>query len=196
MLELKNICEIMSGVAVRPSDGGNARFLRLADLSHLKAGTVPVLATGDAPGVARALSLREGDLVVGARGNVTDVCVVSDAIFGAFVSLDLYLVRPDTTKVDPNFLVAFLNLASTQALLDAGKQGTGLTRLPKESLETIEITLPAIPTQRLIGALAQTFKKEERLLSRLSELNAELGRIAIARAVRASNISESKRTTK
>lgn len=196
MLELKNLCVIMSGVAVRPSDGGEARFLRLADLSHLKAGTVPVLATGDAPAVARALSLREGDLVVGARGNVTDVCLANEAIFGAFVSLDLYLVRPDTTKVDPNFLAAFLNLASTQALLGAGKQGTGLTRLPKELLETIEITLPAIQAQRLIGDLAQTLKKEELLLSRLSELNAELGRIAIARAVMASNISKTKGTTK
>ncbi|MGC2523795.1 MAG: hypothetical protein WA417_14345, partial [Stellaceae bacterium] len=95
MLELRDIASVLSGVSVREMKDGSARFMRLSDLSDLRAGRHPVLAAGDVPAVARALTIEEGDLIVGARGSATDVCLATGAVIGAFVSLDLYLVRPD-----------------------------------------------------------------------------------------------------
>ena len=69
-------------------------------------------------------------MLVGARGAATDVCLANSAIFGAFVSLDLYLVRPNKTRVNSQFLATFLELPSTQTLLASGKQGSDLARLP------------------------------------------------------------------
>ena len=81
---------MLSGVSVQGASGGSARFMRLSDLSDVKAGKRPALVAGDAPAVARALALEEGDLIIGARGAATDVCLANDAVFGAFLSLDLY----------------------------------------------------------------------------------------------------------
>lgn len=184
MLELKEISQVLSGVSIKEASDGSARVMRLADLSDLKAGRTPKLATGEAPVVARALSIDEGDLIVGARGAATDVYVADEAIVGAFISLDLYLVRPNPQLVNPHYLAAFLELPLTQALFTGGKQGTGLSRLAKATLEGTEIPLPPMHKQRLIAELSQAFKSEAALLARLADLNSTLGREAVARVFR------------
>lgn len=147
-----------------------------------------MLATGEAPAVARALTIEEGDLIVGARGGSTDVCVATDPVFGAFVSLDLYLVRPDPTRVKPEYLAAFLELPATQARFAMGKQGSGLARLGKDALEKTEIPLPPMHEQQLIVELARTLEEEDRFLKKIAELKSCFGREVIARAIRATGI--------
>jgi hypothetical protein len=164
---------------------GFARFMRLSDLSDLKAGRHPVLAAGDVPAVARALTIEEGDLIVGARGSATDVCLATGAVVGAFVSLDLYLVRPDRAKVSPQYLAAFLELPATQAGFAGGKQGSALARLPKDALEKTLVPVPSMQSQLLIAGLALCFEEERKLRQRLSDLKSFLGRETIARAIRA-----------
>ena len=69
-------------------------MVRLSELSDLKAGRIPALATGDVPGVARALTIQPGDLIVGARGLATDVLVANDAVLApTFPSTSTWCVR-------------------------------------------------------------------------------------------------------
>jgi hypothetical protein len=187
MLELREFATVYSGVSVREAKDGSARFMRLSDLSDLKAGRAPALAAGEAPAVARALTIEEGDLIVGARGAATDVCVANDAVFGAFISLDLYLVRPDRAMVNPQYLAAFLELPATQALFAGSKQGTGLARLPKDALEKMAVLLPAAEAQQRIAGLARSYEEEGRLLKKLTDLRSFLGREIVARAFRAAD---------
>lgn len=189
MLELRDISNIYSGLAIQESGDGRARFLRLSDLSDLRSGRAPKLAAGEPPAVARALPIEEGDLIVAARGAATDVCQAAQSWLGAFISLDLYLVRPDPSKVDSGFLAAFFDLPETQAVFSGSKQGTGLARLPKEALDKLVVPLPPMPTQRLIAELARSFHDEAALLHRLANLNSILGREALARAFRAATTS-------
>lgn len=184
MLELREISDIYSGLAVQGGDG-SARFVRLSDLSDLKSGRAPKLATGEPLAVARALPIEDGDLIIAARGAATDVCIAAHSWLGAFISLDLYLVRPDPSKVDSGYLAAFLDLPATQAAFSGNKQGSGLARLPKETLDKLEIPLPPMATQRLIADLARSFRDEAALLQRLDALNSILGREALVRAFRA-----------
>jgi hypothetical protein len=187
MLELREIANVLSGVSVREAAHGAARFIRLSDLSDIRAGKSPALAIGETPAVARALTIEEGDLIVGARGVTTDVCVATEAVFGAFISLDLYLVRPNRAFVNPQYLAAFLDLPTTQAALSGGKQGTGLARLAKEALEKTEVPLPPMEQQQLIAGLAQSFEREATLLKQLADLNTILSREAVSRAIRAAD---------
>ena len=193
MLELKNLATVLSGVTLRETKEGPARVMRWSDLSDLKAGRTPTLATGEVPDVARALSLESGDLIVAARGLATHVLLASNAVFGAYVSLDLYLVRPDTSKIDPHYLFAFLTLPATQSSFAADKQGSGLARLPKEGLEKTKVPLPAMEVQRLIAGLACSFEEESRMLKRLSELKSVLGREVVARAFSAAAATNHKK---
>ena len=141
---------------------------------------------GDIPSVARALIIEEGDLLIGARGASTDVCFASPLVFGAFVSLDLYLVRPNRTIVNSQYLAAFLELATTQALLASGKQGTGLARLGKDALETMQIPLPAMRKQKLIAELRTALEGEAKILRKLADLSSIFGQEILMRAIEAS----------
>jgi hypothetical protein len=183
VLELAELATILSGLPIRSTDDGEARFVRLSDLSDIKVGREPALARGNAPGVARALTLRQGDLIVGTRGAETDIWLASNALYGAFVSIDLYLVRPDRARVCPEYLAAFLMLPGTQAQFALKKQGTSLARLPKEALEQMSIPLPTLEVQRQIAGLAGCVDEELRLLRQLTEVKTILGREVVARAI-------------
>jgi hypothetical protein len=187
---------VLSGVTIRETIDGKARFMRLSDLSDLKAGRIPSLAAGETPEVARALAIQEGDLIVAARGTTTDICLADESVLGAFVSLDLYLVRPDSAKVDPQFLFAFLTLPETQTQLAAGKQGSGLARLPKEELEKTKVPLLPMQAQRMIAGLARSFEEEGRILRKLSDLNLIFSREVVARAISAATATTTKRSDK
>jgi hypothetical protein len=183
MLKLQNIAQVVSGVAFRYSADGKARCVRQSDLVELRAGRVPILATGEAPSVGRALTIKEGDLLIGARGASTETHVGDEAVIGAYISLDLFLVRPDFTAIDPHFLAAYFDLPSTQAVLATGKQGTGLARLSKEALDTLQVPVFPMVRQKAIAELASVMLERRDLLHQIKQLNDRLGREAIARAV-------------
>jgi hypothetical protein len=184
MLELQEVATVFSGIPLRDIKDGPARLMRLADLSDVKAGRTPSLAQSECPKVARALPIEEGDLIVAARGSGTDACTANPDIVGAYISLDLYLVRPQPGQIDPDYLRAVLELPSTQAALASEKQGSALARLPKEALEKMAIPVPPLRKQRLIAEMALSFEHERRLLNRLGELKQCLSQEVLSRTVR------------
>lgn len=186
VLALENISIILSGVSFSGVRGGPARFLRVSDLSEIRDGRRPEMIAGEAPAVARASAIEPGDILVGARGSTTDVCVANEAVFGAYISVDLYLVRPDPALVDTPYLATFLQLAATQTQLAGGKQGTSLARLPKPVLAALEIPLPNLGTQLSIGRLALAGAQEKRLVGAIATLKTKLVGETIARAIRSS----------
>jgi hypothetical protein len=194
MLELREISTVFSGISARESKQGCARLMRLADLTDVKAGRMPAMARGEPPEVARALPIEDGDLIVAARGGSTDVCTANESIVGAYISLDLYLVRPQPKRINSEYLRAFLELPATQAVLASEKQGSGLARLPKEALEKTAIPMPPLHRQRLIAGLARSFEDERKLLKRLGELKESLGREALGRAIRGAESNFSRRS--
>lgn len=183
MLELREIAKVFSGVPARASKHGPARLMRLADLSGVKAGRAPAMVRGEPPEVARASPIEVGDLIVAARGSSTDVCTASKDIIGAFISLDLYLVRPQPERIHSEYLRAFLELPATQALLASEKQGTGLARLPKEALEKTAVAIPPLHRQRLIAGLALAFEDERKLLQKLGALKESFGREVLGHTI-------------
>lgn len=182
MLELKNIAGVFTGMSIREDGHGGASFVRMSDLSDVRSGRTPILARGKVPEVARAVRLEQGDLVVGARGDATEVALATSPLIDAFVSVDLYLVRPDRNLVDPEFLAAFLEQPAAQAQLASGKQGTGLARLSKLTLDNLLVPLPPLDKQRTIGSLARCVRGANELLNRIAALHAKLGRERVSEA--------------
>jgi hypothetical protein len=191
VLKLSDIAEIYTGLPSRECQGGNARFLRLSDVTELTQGKTPTLTRGDFSDVARAVPIQPCDVVVGARGAATDVCGADERIVGAYISLELYLIRPDTQKIHPSYLKTVLRLPTTQAALAAYKQGTGLTRIPKDALAQLEIALPTLATQSKIADLADLIEYQERLLARLANRKSVYHREILSRTVQSATHPQS-----
>lgn len=166
-------------------------WVKLKEISELRAGSVPLTGPGDAVYV-QARNLRGGslnlddavrgpapvrasdrarlapdDLIVNSRGQ-SNRAVLAVGIDGdVFVSLDLLLVRPQTGRVLPAFLATYLNLPSTQAALAEHRTAATLPRLPLEALANLAVPLPKMARQASIASLAEEAMRERSLVQDL-----------------------------
>lgn len=162
---LHAIATINIGTAA-PSDGrdGSVFYIQIKDLDVERRALVRRMA----PQVKRALPVEAGDVLLAARGERPAVIVADPALYGAFPTLDVYLIRPDTAKLDPGYLAAYLSLEHIAMQLRASTTGVLIPRIPKSSLDDLQVPLPPLEHQRTIGALAAAVRQEKRLIERLS----------------------------
>jgi restriction endonuclease S subunit len=159
---LADIAELTMGSAPTSRTGGDARFVQIKDLKPGRRSLVP----GLAPAVDRASPIREGDILLAARGDPAPVVMADEEIWGAFPTADIYLIRANTQVADAGYLLAFLRSQTAQSTLRESTGGTMLPRIPKKALDDIELDLPPLGRQRQIGALAILLDHRAALLGR------------------------------
>ncbi|MEH3143978.1 MAG: restriction endonuclease subunit S [Methylobacterium frigidaeris] len=129
------------------------------------------------------MSIEPGDLIATARGTKVEVCAAAPDVIGAFVSLDLYLIRPNQDRIIPEYLMAVLESAAAHAAFDGARQGSSLPRLPKAALENLSVPLPPLERQRTVVDLHRTLDNQARLLSELQAKHAVASAEFMRRAV-------------
>lgn len=166
---LVSLAEIITGTAPRPVGMGRAcsKFIQIKDLDKEKRNLV----VGAVPDAKRASPVREGDVLLAARGEQAAAIVATPDLHGAFPTLDVYLIRPGPMQIDPDFLVAWLGQAHVIASLRASTTGVLIPRIPVTALRDLRVPLPRLSTQAAIGALATDMKREQALLRHLSNLH-------------------------
>ncbi|GGA43506.1 hypothetical protein GCM10011499_11380 [Pelagibacterium lentulum] len=105
-------------------------------------------------------------------------------MIGAFVGLDVYLVRPTTRRVDPDFLFIALNDFAAVRQLKASATAGALPRIPKQALEDVVLPLPAMEEQRRIARLGILAADCERLQRQRLAAEAKLNAALISRLLR------------
>ena len=97
-----------------------------------------------------------------------------DEIIGAFAALDVYLIRPDLRRLDPDYLAAFLARPDVGMQLRLSTAGASLPRIPKSALADLELPLPDLVRQRAIGGLCRSLGLRARLYDRLKAAETRL----------------------
>jgi hypothetical protein len=158
--------------------GGRAKYVRAGDI--LPNGSVRSVSEASPPTKGIDALLESGDVVVRARG--TPAAAVVEAITDrTYPTNDLILFRPNTAEVDPRFIVTWLNLPASRALLSAGLQSAAVSRLSVRALGDLMVPVPSLERQRKIAALAECMEVEQRLLDRLRELRRQLNQQILQR---------------
>lgn len=121
---------------------------------------------GATPTLARATPVRENDILFASRGDPAPVSMADPFLAGAFVTPDVYLIRPSQDLIDPAYLLSFLRQSTVQAALRRETAGSLLPRIPKPALEQLIIPLPPLDRQRAIGALAMEMERRTRLFEK------------------------------
>jgi hypothetical protein len=183
MVALSQVALIATGVAPEKPRADPVRFVQIRDLTGVRRD----LTVGDRPVVARALPIQEGDLLVAARGERTLAAEADEDLFGAYATLDVYLVRPDVARLDPSFLLAFLLLPQTGAKLRASTAGASLPRIARDDIAKLDLPDLPLERQRSIGQLARAHRAHRELLIQLADRHATAGDLQILEALRASN---------
>lgn len=164
---LRDIAILSMGLTVRGkpdfSPGGAYSLLQLGDISadgYIMADTaMPV----DMNPAYDKFVLIPGDLVFRGRGAAIAVAVFKDSKRKLVATAPLIIIRPNSRVVDSIYLAWFLSSQYAKKHFSQHISGSSIMGIGKRDLETVEVTLPDMKTQKTVGDLMQLQKKEQEL---------------------------------
>ncbi|WP_127072643.1 restriction endonuclease subunit S [Pelagibacterium lentulum] len=180
MKHLSEIAEVLSGILPPKGADREAVYVQIKDLRDYDSAFL----RGPAPKARRATRIAAHDLLVPSRGDHLAAFRPTPNMIGAFVGLDVYLVRPTTRRVDPDFLFIALNDFAAVRQLKASATAGALPRIPKQALEDVVLPLPAMEEQRRIARLGILAADCERLQRQRLAAEAKLNAALISRLLR------------
>jgi hypothetical protein len=135
------------------------------------------------PGKGAPDILSGGELVFQTRGVSYRAASVPDAAPPMVAAGSLFILRPDTSRLVADYLVFFLNLHTTQALLRQLATGSTIPNLRRAAIEQLEVPLPSLADQQKLVAVGRLVRQQADIEARLNHLRMqELHLLATARA--------------
>lgn len=133
----------------------------------------------------RRARLRDGDVVMTKNGSPVRVAVIEVPEGQTIVATaNLYILRLDTSRVDPHFLAAFLSSGDGRELVDGLATGSVIPTIALRDLRGLEIPVPPMDAQRRVAA---------RYRAALDEVEAHKAKLKLAREAVAGAYAEETR---
>ncbi|MBR5984713.1 MAG: restriction endonuclease subunit S [Bacteroidales bacterium] len=165
IVKLKDIANILSGVYLRPSPAGEIAYLQVSDLQRQSPEKTAVKV--EFVRKLRQYMLQEGDILLAGKGNY--LCKTFELDIPAVPSTTLYIIRPNTDTILPEYINWYLNLPQTISLIKSVQVGSGIPLIHKSTLENIEIPLPPIKVQMNIVKISILQQQEKELLENIAQ---------------------------
>lgn len=171
---VSELCQVYSGYTTRgrlePVSTGGLPAIMLRDLTpngKVSCGTLRRYRLANLP--QRCLA-HGGDVIFRSRGAPNTAHVVSaNMAESAAVILPLIVMRPNCTKILPEYLAWAINQPEAQRRFDAEARGTNLRMIPKAVLERADILVPNLETQRRVVTTYTLSRREGDLLRELAD---------------------------
>ena len=182
-MRLSQVVEILPGVPFRSRiEGEKAGACAIVQARDLLSDGIVDLAGAvriAAPSVSPRGFLQAGDVLFQPRGNRYSVGKVREPHGPAVAAAPLYILRGDTSRIDPDFLLALLRSSATQAALRQEAVGTYVPQVPRQAIENLRVELPDLPSQIRLADLARLEQRETELMDRLRDARRRLFDLAI-----------------
>jgi len=189
-MNLGEMGDIRSGSAVPRLGEGNAAYVRPGDLTS---GSLSQRSLLIGPRPERSFDqalLQIDDVLVSLRGTTNAAIVVrSEDIkkFPLFATLDIAIIRLQTSAIAPGYLATVLNLPETQMAFEGERSGSAAPRLPLSALKNLDVPIPDCARQDAIVRLAEAATLERELLREIREARTRFFNALLAKAVRGSH---------
>ena len=200
-MKISGLSTIHTGYTTRSrletADRGGVLAIQLGDLSpdgHVNPKRLTRVRLGALPD---RYFVSAGDVVFRSRGE-RNTAFALDARFKepALAVLPLFVLRPKADIVLPEYLAWAMNQLPAQRHFDSFARGTGLRMVPRSSLDTLDISLPDLETQRKIVAIDALAARERALSVLAADKRRQLTSLLLAdRAKGICTGTEQERTT-
>lgn len=151
--------------------GGECRVVQGKDVG--RDGTLgldDMVRVSEIPGRGEPDLLRAGEVVLQTRGSSYRAALVPHSDIPMVAAGSLYILTPDASRIDPEFLVLHLNLPNTQAALRQLATGSTILNLRRSAVEHLDVPLPDLSDQRRLVALGRLVRKQSDIAERLNQL--------------------------
>jgi hypothetical protein len=146
----------------------------------------------DVPGRGEPDVLSPGEVVLQTRGSSYRAAIVPQSDIPMVAAGSLYVMAPYASRIDPEFLVFFLNLPSTQTTLRQLATGSTILNLRRSAVEQLEVPLPSLADQRRLVELGRLVRMQSDIAERLNQLRLqEIHALALERAKIAGGVATS-----
>ncbi|MDR2621192.1 MAG: restriction endonuclease subunit S [Dysgonamonadaceae bacterium] len=174
-MKIKDISTVQTGVYLKETSGGEARYLQVKSFDYRKVSLISILPSLVLNDKVKKHLLSEGDLLFAAKGFV-NFCVVFREEWGISVASSSFLILKihDKTKVMPEYVCWFLNRSDVLAFFQNLTAGSVLPSISKTMLENFEIDVPDISLQGKIVAVSELQQQEQILSEKIMELKNKL----------------------
>lgn len=147
-------------------------YVRIGDVSKGVAGAGssfvnPVFAEG----IDAESKLRSGDLLISKSGTIGKSGIVRNGAVGAVASSGFFIIRTDVSRLDPHFLLAFLQSAEVNTWLDDRARGSAAKHLAMSVIRELPIPIPPLQIQQRVAEECRKLGVDA--LSYLAELVSE-----------------------
>ncbi|MEO1430285.1 MAG: restriction endonuclease subunit S [Cyanobacteria bacterium J06633_8] len=113
--------------------------------------------------------LHQHDILFCSRGVSKTTALVTEDIKPYVAALSLMVIRVKSKKVDPAYLVSYLNQPYGQYQISRISEGTSLSMVSKSALENLVINLPSLEKQKLIAEISALSQREQQIMEKLAQ---------------------------
>ena len=175
-LKLKHIAAVSYGISFRSrvetASHGNVRLIQMKDLGDNNLVNFSSTVYVYLPNPKDYQLVRCGDILFRSRGQRTTAALLDRDSERTVVAAPLLRVRPDISRVIPEYLLWYINQPVSQTYLASRSEGTVVSMISKKELEKLEVRLPSIERQRAIIRFFKLAEREQLLLNEIKKKKA------------------------
>lgn len=167
---LGHIANIQTGVFAKPVAEGEIAYLQARHFDEN--GELVGLLHPDllAEGISEKHLLLAGDVLFSAKGTKNFAAIFESHNPASVASTSFFVLRLQDGSVLPEYLVWYINHPNSQNLLKGEARGTSIPSISKSMLESLEISIPDLNTQKLILKIAKLRNREKKLKQQIETL--------------------------
>jgi restriction endonuclease S subunit len=160
IVELKDICSLSFGPYLQASSEGTIPYLQIRQFNDEGQLVYDVTEFVSSEEKTRGYILKEGDVLFVGKGSRLFAWCYDAKIGPAIASSIFYVLRTDTTKINPDFLAAILNLQQSKNTFNQMSAGTNIFSIRKSELGAFKVPLLPIKEQFAIANLSKLHQQE------------------------------------
>ena len=171
--KLVDIAEVRMGYTFRsrlePEMDGDVAVIQMKDIDESNLLHPEGLARIRMPELKDRHLVQEGDLMFRSRGVTNTAALVAGNLGRSVLAAPMMLIRPDTERVQAEYLLWFINQASIKKILSVQAAGTAVKMISKAALEQLEVSVPPLKTQKSIVEIGHLATLEAQLATKLMD---------------------------
>lgn len=176
---LTSICSIHSGFTARArlesAESDGVLTIQLRDIAQDGSTDFGRLTRVRVDAVSDRYLVRPGDVVFRSRGEWNTASAIDESLpEPALAVMPLFILRPKAKVVVPEFLAWTINQAPAQRHFEGEAQGGSMRMISRSTLETLDLDVPALATQKRIVEIDRLARRERLLALELAEKHRQI----------------------
>ena len=158
--KIGDIARLQFGIYAKPTDEGNAVYLQAKHFDDWGKPSDKVDTFIQIDKKNRGHLLEEGDIILVGKGMRNFAWTYDKAYGPAIASSIFFVIKPDRSRVIPEFLTTLFNMPQTQAYFQTLGAGSSIPSIRKSELEAFTIRLPSLELQQKAVTIKQLHYKD------------------------------------